>query len=77
MSERLLQEPPIPVVLLGLDLGQYDMERSMDELAALCEANGMKMVAQVVQKRSAPEAGTMLGEGKLEEARQICESLEA
>lgn len=78
MSELLLQDQqPIPVVLLGLDLGQYDMDRSMEELSALCEANGMQAVAQVVQKRSAPEAGTMLGEGKLEEARELCINLQA
>ena len=78
MSELLLQDQqPVPVVLLGLDLGQYDMDRSMEELSALCEANGMQAVAQVVQKRSAPEAGTMLGEGKLEEARELCINLQA
>ena len=41
-------------VLTGLDLGEYDMEKSMEELAALAEAAGMEAVAEVVQKRAAP-----------------------
>lgn len=78
MSERLPNEqPPVKVVLLGLDLGLFDPERSMEELCALCEANHMETVAQIVQKRAAPEPGTVLGEGKLAEARLYCENLEA
>ena len=32
----------------------------------------MEAVATVCQKRSTPEAATMLGEGKVEEARLVC-----
>ena len=60
---------PIPVVLLSLDQGKFDAARSLDELAALAEANHMEAVATVTQKRSTPEAATMLGEGKVAEAR--------
>lgn len=78
MSELMIQtEAPVRVVLLGLDLGKFDSIRSMEELSALCEANGMEAVAQIVQKRSAPEAGTLLGEGKLEEAKLYCQNLNA
>lgn len=62
----------IPVVLLALDQGKFDAQRSLDELAALAEANGMEAVATVTQKRSTPEAATMLGEGKVAEARLVC-----
>lgn len=68
---------PIKAVLLGLDMGLFDAERSMDELSALCEANGMEAVAQILQKRSSPETGTVLGEGKLAEAKLYCQNLEA
>ena len=67
---------PIPVLLLALDLGEYDAERSLDELAALAEADGMEAVASVLQRRAAPEAATMLGEGRLEEARMYCQNLD-
>lgn len=77
MSERMIEDrQPIRVLLLGLDLGKFDADRSMEELSALCEANGMEAVAQIVQKRAAPEAGTLLGEGKLAEAKLYCQNLE-
>ena len=66
------EQPPVKVVLLALDQGRFDARRSLDELAALAEANGMEAVATVCQKRSTPEAATMLGEGKVEEARLVC-----
>ena len=78
MTEQKQKEfPPVKVVLLGLDQGEFDPDRSMGELAALCEANHMQAVAELVQKRAAPEAGTVLGEGKLAEARLYCQNLEA
>ncbi len=42
MSELYLnaeQQPPKKVLLLGLDLGKFDPDRSMEELSALAEAN--------------------------------------
>ena len=71
------ETPPVRVLLLALDQGQWDAERSLAELAALCEANHMEAVGQVLQKRAAPEAGTMLGSGKVEEARLAVEALGA
>lgn len=62
-------------LLLGLDLGEFDPDRSMDELAALAEARGFEPAACVIQRRAAPETGTVLGEGKLAEARMSCQSL--
>lgn len=60
------------VVLLALDQGKFDARRSLDELTALAEADGMEVAAEVVQRRQTPEAGTMLGEGKVAEARLVC-----
>ncbi len=72
-----MEQEPIKVVLFAADCGEYDMERSMEELAALAQANGMQAVAQVIQKREHPEAATYLGEGRLEEGRLLCENLGA
>ena len=65
------------VVLFGLDLGEYDMDRSMDELSALAEANNMEAVAVLTQKRDTPEAATYLGEGRLAEGKLLCRNLGA
>ena len=70
-------QSPIRVVLLSLDQGKFNAQRSLDELAALAEANGMEAVAAVTQKRSTPEAATMLGEGKVAEARLVCSNTRA
>ena len=64
-------------MLLALDQGLWDCERSLAELSALCEANHMEAVAEVTQKRQTPETGIVLGSGKLEEASLAAESLGA
>ena len=76
-AQKHTEGDALPVVLLALDQGRYDMARSLDELRALAEANGMEAVAEVVQKRAVPEAATMLGEGKVAEARLVCQNLNA
>lgn len=72
-----MTEEPIKVVLFAADCGGYDIERGMEELAALAQANGMEAVAEVVQKRETPEAATFLGEGRLAEGRMLCINLGA
>ena len=73
-AQKRTEGDALPVVLLALDQGRYDMDRSLDELRALAEANGMDAVAQVVQRRATPEAATLLGAGKVEEARLVCQN---
>lgn len=72
MTEHLMK-----VILFAADCGEYDVERSMEELAALAKANGMEAVGEVVQKRDTPEAATFLGEGRLAEGRMLCINLGA
>lgn len=76
-AQKRTEGDALPVVLLALNQGRYDMDRSLAELRALAEANGMDAVAEVVQKRSAPEAATLLGAGKVEEARFVCQNVQA
>ena len=71
LYDILVETPPTKVILLALDQGLWDCERSLAELAALCEANHMEAVAEVTQKRQTPETGIVLGSGKLEEAAAI------
>lgn len=72
MEERLER-----VILAGADLGEYDADRSMEELWALAESDELLPVAVVLQKREKTEAATFLGEGKLEEIRQLAQTQEA
>ena len=65
LYDILVETPPTPTLLLALDQGAFDGERSLQELAALCEANHMQAVAQVLQKRDAIDVATVLGEGRV------------
>ena len=49
----------------------------MKELEELAKTAGAEVVAQVIQKRSAPEPATVIGEGKIEELRDLVNKLEA
>ena len=61
LYDILVETPPTKVILLALDQGLWDCERSLAELSALCEANHMEAVAEVTQKRQTPETGIVLG----------------
>ena len=41
LYDILVETPPTKVILLALDQGLWDCERSLAELSALCEANHM------------------------------------
>ena len=77
LYDILVETPPTKVILLALDQGLWDCERSPNELAALCEANHIEAVAQISQKRQTPETGIVLGSGKLEEASLAAQELGA
>ena len=66
LYDILVETPPTKVILLALDQGLWDCERSLAELSALCEANHMEAVAQVTQKRQTPETGIVLGRPQVE-----------
>ncbi len=69
-------------ILAGVHTGAGDplkdtTEESIEELARLAETAGADTVGTLVQNRPNPENATYLGEGKLEELRIACQSLEA
>lgn len=76
-SQNPGQSAPQKALLLAVDTGAYDAERSLAELAALAEAGGYIPVAELLQKREKPNPATLLGTGRLAEAKELAESLEA
>ena len=63
-------------VLAGLSAASMDehersTEISMDELAALVETAGGEVVARMIQFRPTPEPRSFLGEGKVQELKQL------
>lgn len=71
------QEQRQRALLAGVDTGEYDAEVSISELSELADTAGAEVVARVIQKRSAMESATVLGEGKISEISELCESLDA
>ena len=69
------QEKP-RVILVSVDTGEFDAERSMEELCALCDTAGAEVVATVIQKRPSIEGATCIGSGRLSELAEQCEALE-
>ena len=81
--DAMTQEKKIErAVLVGLSCRSFGPqedanERTLDELEALLETAGGECAGKVLQTRPAPEARTLIGEGKAEEVRQLCEAQEA
>jgi GTP-binding protein HflX len=63
-------------ILVGVELAGDDPEQSLyslEELAQLADTAGAEVLAQLVQKRSRPDAATLLGRGKVEELAGFCQ----
>ena len=63
-------------MLAAVDTGEYNIDDSIKELTALCEAAELEVIFSIVQKRDNPENKYYLGEGKLEEAKQLADANE-
>lgn len=75
MTENTQIKPK--VILVSVDTGDFDAERSMAELGELCDTAGAEVVGEVIQKRPSMDNATCIGSGRLQEVRELCESLEA
>ena len=66
------QKPP-RAVLVCADVGEYDAERSLDELEELAKTAGAETVAKVIQKRPTFDSATCIGSGRLAEIAELVE----
>lgn len=65
---------PPKIMLAAVDVGEYDVESSLDELEELTNTAGGEVVARIVQKRPNFDTATCIGSGRLEEMAQLCEN---
>ncbi|MEX2625687.1 MAG: GTPase HflX, partial [Ilumatobacteraceae bacterium] len=68
------------IVLVGVTLADQtddDTEASLDELSLLVDTAGADVVAELVQRRDAPDHTWFIGKGKAEELRQLCLAVDA
>lgn len=73
MQEKTIEK----AILAAADVGEYDVESSLDELSELAKTAGAEEIARVIQKRDAYEPATVIGEGKLAELKEHCQNLGA
>lgn len=73
MQEKTIEK----AILAAADVGEYDVESSLDELSELAKTAGAEEIARVIQKRDAYEPATVIGEGKLAELKELCQNLGA
>ena len=70
-------EERVPKALtVSIDTGDFDVERSLAELKELIRTAGGETVAEIVQKRQAPDSATCIGSGRLEEMKKLCEDFD-
>ncbi len=67
-------DAPEVAVLVGVDLGTYDAEVSLDELEELARTAGAVVTARVIQKRDRPDTATYIGSGRIQEVKEFCEN---
>lgn len=61
----------------GAHFGAADGAESLEELSELASSAGAVIAGHVIQSRSAPEAATLVGQGKVQELAQLCQSVNA
>ena len=74
-NNRIIREDEYRAIIVGLQTGA-SIDRSMDELEGLCEADGVQVVGRVIQSLERPNTATIIGSGKVQEVAELCENME-
>jgi len=72
LNSENLEKAMQKAVLAAADIGEYDMEKSLNELEELAFSAGAQVLARAVQKRQSFDSATCLGEGRLRELKDFC-----
>lgn len=65
------EQKPQTALLVGVDTGEYDIDRSLDELEELARSAGAEVVGKATQKRERFDSATCIGRGRLEQIAQF------
>ncbi len=72
--------PPSRAILVGVklrDVTLHETEESLQELRQLTQTAGIEVVCETIQSRNVPNPTYFIGEGKVEELKEIVEELQA
>ncbi len=75
MTDNTVKET-VRAVLVSADTGEFDAERSLDELEELSRTAGVEVAARVTQKRPAQDSATVIGSGRLEQLAEEAKALD-
>ncbi len=75
MTDNTVKEV-VRAVLVSADTGEFDAERSLDELEELSRTAGVEVAARVSQKRPAQDSATVIGSGRLEQLAEEAKALD-
>lgn len=65
------------VILVGVQVGDEDIQQSLDELEELADTAGAIAAGKIIQSREAVHPGTYIGKGKIEEVRSLMLAVDA
>ncbi len=71
------EKRPQRAVLVAVDLGEYDAQVSLEELAELASTAGAEVTGTVIQKRESYDSATCIGGGRLTEIELFCHNTES
>ena len=74
-DNEIIREDSYRGIIAGVQRRE-DIETSMDELEALCEADGIQVVGRLVQSLERTNSATLIGKGKVEELAGLCVGME-
>lgn len=74
MFETEIKKPKI--MLVSVDIGEYDAEQSIAELAELVDTAGGETVIKIIQKRPTYDSASCIGSGMLAEIADKCKELD-
>lgn len=77
MYENKTDDLPVKAVLACVDVGEFDAETSIAELAELAKTANAEVVGEIIQKKSSYDPATCMGAGRLEELKDQLSALEA
>ena len=58
-------------LLAAVDTGEFDVQRSVDELEELAKSAGAVVKGRVIQRKERPDPATLMGTGRLEEVAEF------
>ena len=71
LNSEIVEQTCERALLVAVDLGAYDVDASLLELEELAKSAGAEVIASVSQKRKGFDRRTIIGPGRLEEAREF------